>query len=547
MRRRKWWGWGYEDDGVDEAAFDTLLDLLGGALGDPELITVTPTPIERIVLRPARFPLPATLGDFVTDAALARVSHAYGKAYVDLVRAVRGDVPNPPDYVAYPRTEQEISTLLRFCESEAVAMTPYGGGTSVVGGVEPASSPRFRGTVTLDLRHFDRLREIDERSRLVHVEAGTLGPALEAGLRPRGLTLRHFPQSFEFSSVGGWIATRAAGHHATGPTHIDDLVAGVRMLSPRGVIEAAPRAYAGGGPAPERLILGSEGALGIITAAWLRIHAIPRHRAGATVRFEDPAAGIAAVRAIVQAGSQPANCRLVSPLEAALSGLGDGRTADLLLGFESADAPVDASLDRAVVICSEHGGVRQAPGARAGHGNGADRWRRWFLQAPYLRDRLALRGLIAETFETATTWAALDGLHGGILDAVRAAIDRECGRGIVTWRVAYAYPDGAAPYYTVVAAGEPGREIDQWTAIKRAASDAIEANGGTSTHHHAIGRTHQPWYERERGALFLEALRSAKKILDPGGVMNPGILLPDEPVSSGARAPGLRGARAPAR
>lgn len=535
MRQRKWWGWGYEDDGVDGASFETLLRVLRGFLGDPELAPGTPATIEHIALRRARFPLPAALADFVTDATLDRVSHAYGKAYVDLVRAVRGDVPNPPDYVAYPRTEQEISTLLRFCESEAVAMTPYGGGTSVVGGVEPTGSHRFRGTVTLDLRHFDRLLEIDERSRLVHVEGGTLGPALEAGLRPRGLTIRHFPQSFEFSSVGGWIATRAAGHYATGPTHIDDLVAGVRMLSPRGVVEAAPRAYAGGGPAPERLILGSEGVLGIITAAWLRLHAIPRHRAGATVRFEDPAAGIAAVRAIVQAGSQPANCRLVSPLEAALSGLGDGRTAALLLGFESADGPVDTMLDRALEIASQHGGVRNTRGAPAEHATGAaDRWRRWFLQAPYIRDRLALRGLIVETFETATTWAAFDGLHAGILDAVRVAIDRACGRGIVTWRVAYAYPDGAAPYYTVVAPGEPGREIDQWTAIKRTASDAIEANGGTSTHHHAIGRTHQPWYERERGPLFLEALSAAKKTLDPGGVMNPGILLPDPLGWSGA-------------
>ena len=526
--RRKWWGWGYEEDGVDEAAFAGMLSALGRILGDADLDRPDVTPIEGFDVRPPRFALPAALADFVTDGALDRIAHAYGKAYVDLVRAVRGDVSNPPDYVAYPRTEDQIASLMRFCEGESVAITPYGGGTSVVGGVEPTSSPRFRGTVTLDLRKFDRLLDVDARSRLVHVEAGVLGPALEAGLRPHGLTLRHFPQSFEFSSVGGWIATRAAGHYATGSTHIDDLLAGVRLLSPRGVIEAAPRAYAGGGPAPERLILGSEGALGVVTAAWLRLHAIPSHRANATVRFEDPAAGIESVRAVVQSGSQPSNCRLVSPLESALTGLGDGRTSDLLLGFESADQPVDTLLDRALEICAEHGGAWNAPEELAGRaGGGADQWRNWFLKAPYLRDRLALRGLVVETFETASTWAAFDGLHRHLLDAVSAAVDRECGRGIVTWRLAYAYPDGVAPYYTVVAVGQPGREIDQWAAIKRAASGAIEAHGGTSTHHHAVGRTHLAWHERERGPLFLEAIASAKQRLDPLGIMNPGVLLPE--------------------
>jgi alkyldihydroxyacetonephosphate synthase len=379
MRPRKWWGWGYDDDGVDETAFAGLLRALGQLLGDPDLDPVEVTPADGIELRAPRFPVPGEFADFVSAEPLDRLAHAYGKAYVDLVRAVRGDVPNPPDYVAYPRNEREISDVMRFCEDQPVAITPYGGGTSVVGGVEPTDAGRFQGTITLDLRQFDRLIEIDERSRLAHVEAGILGPALEAGLRPHGLTLRHLPQSFEFSSVGGWIATRAAGHYATGPTHIDDLVAGVRMLSPRGVIEATPRAYAGGGPAPERLILGSEGALGVVIAAWLRLHAIPSHRASATVRFEDPAAGIEAVRAIVQSGLQPSNCRLVSPLESALTGLGDGRTADLLLGFESADHAVDTLLDRALEICVEHGGAADGSKMRDGPDQGgSDRWRNWF-------------------------------------------------------------------------------------------------------------------------------------------------------------------------
>jgi alkyldihydroxyacetonephosphate synthase len=523
-RTRKWAGWGYEDDGVDDVAFARLIAAVGRLLGDLELPVIRVPAIEQIELRPPRFPAPDELAEFVTGERMDRATHAYGKAYVDLVRAVRGEVPNPPDYVAYPRTETDIASLLHFAEAERIAITPYGGGTSVVGGVEPSASARFAGSISLDLRHLDGILEVDPRSRLAHVQAGLLGPALEAGLKPHGLTLRHYPQSFEFSSVGGWIATRAAGHYATGPTHIDDLVAGVRMVCPRGVIETVPRGYAGGGPLPERLILGSEGTLGVVTAAWLRLHGIPTHRASATVRFSDPAAGIEAVRALAQSGLEPATCRLVGQLESALTGLGNGRTADLLLGFESADHPVDGSLDRALAICADHGGARDSMGRDEPADQGRDRWRSLFLQAPYLRDRLALRGLVVETFDTASTWTAFDGLHRAVLDAVQAAVDRACGRGIVTWRITHAYPDGVAPYYTVVAVAELGREIDQWTQIKRAASDAIEANGGTTTHHHAVGRTHAPWIERERGPLFFEALAAAKRALDPAGIMNPGVL-----------------------
>lgn len=511
---------------MDESAFARLLTALRPLLDDPDLRPREVIPVDRIQLRPPRFALPGGFAEFVTDLGPDRLAHAYGKAYVDLVRAVRGEVPNPPDYVAYPRTELEISSLMELGEYESVAITPYGGGTSVVGGVEPTDRPEFRGTITLDLRRFDRLHEIDARSRLLHVEAGVFGPALEAGLRPHGFTLRHFPQSFEFSTVGGWIATRAAGHYATGPTHIDELLAGVRMLSPVGVIEIEPRAYAGGGPAPERLILGSEGALGVITQAWLRLHTIPSHRASATVRFEDPSNGVEAVRAIVHSGLQPASCRLISPLESGLTGLGDGRTADLVLGFESSQHSVDALLDSALQITNEFGGAVAGP-AQGVKGGSADRWRTWFLQAPYLRDRLALRGLIVETFETASTWAAFNDLHSHLLNVLPSVIERECGRGIITWRLTHAYPDGVAPYYTIIAVGDQGRENEQWTAIKRAASDVIATYGGTTTHHHAIGRLHRPPYEHERGSTFLAAIGAAKQALDPLGIMNPGVLLPE--------------------
>jgi alkyldihydroxyacetonephosphate synthase len=530
-RRRKWWGWGYEDDGVDEGAFLRLLEALRRILRVTELADRDPPALETLRVPPSRIAVPAHLAAVLTDARLDRVSHAYGKAFVDVVRALDGDVSNPPDVVAYPRDEAEISELFAYCEKEHVALIPFGGGSSVVGGVEPPTDG-YRASIALDMRHLDRVLEVDEASRLALVEAGVFGPALEDALRERGLTLRHFPQSFEFSTVGGWIATRAAGHFATGPTRIDDAVAGVRIVTPRGVLDVAPLPSSGAGPEPARLVLGSEGTLGVITRAWLRVRPIPRHRASVSVDFASPEDGLAALRAIAQSGLQPANCRVVSPLEAALTGLGDGRATKMLLAFESHDHDVQHGMDRALAICREAGGSGDGGGESATAAESlpgdaaASRWRSSFLHAPYIRDRLVRRGLVVETFETATTWTAFGALHDAVQQAVESTIAAAGLRGIVTWRVSYAYPDGPAPYYTVVATSAPARAIETWTAIKRAASDAILAHGGTITHHHAVGRTHRPWFEAERGPVWLATLEGAKRALDPEWILNPGVLLP---------------------
>jgi alkyldihydroxyacetonephosphate synthase len=530
-QRRKWWGWGYEDDGVDPGAYERLRRSLFQALGVAETRRLEPVDPSSIELPPPRFGLPPAIAAFSTDERLDRLGHAYGKAYIDLIRAVRGDVANPPDWVAYPRHEADIAAVLTFAAAGGIAVIPYGGGSSVVGGVEPPARNQVTGTITLDLRLLDRVVRVDPVARLVEVEAGVFGPALEAGLEPTGLTLRHYPQSFEFSTVGGWIATRASGHFATGPTRIDQLVAGARLVTTHGLIDTSELGLSGAGPSAVGLILGSEGAFGVITRAWLRVRPVPTHRAATVVAFPSVDRGVEAVRALAQSGLEPASCRLVSPMEAALTGLGDGRAAALLLGFESHDRPVDLDLERGVAICADAGGRVAADdrGGRAGDSaadDAAARWRRWFLQAPYLRDRLALDGLIVETFETATTWDRFAVLHGAVLAAAERAIAEACGRGFVTWRLNNVYPDGVAPYYTVIALADPGREIEQWTAIKQAASDAIVANGGTITHHHAVGKVHRPWFERERGEAFVGALRSLKRELDPVGVMNPDTLVP---------------------
>jgi alkyldihydroxyacetonephosphate synthase len=274
----------------------------------------------------------------------------------------------------------------------------------------------------------------------------------------------------------------------------------------------------GAGPSPDRLLLGSEGTLGVVTEAWMRLHPRPRYRAGGGVRFADLAAGAGAVRSLVQGGIEPANCRLLDPLEALLAGADDGSAALLLLNFEHAERPVDEDFQEARTVCLDAGGL-PGPGQQAGA------WRRSFLRAPYLRDALIARGVLVETFETAITWERLDALIAAVGEATRAAVAEICGDGIVTCRITHVYPDGAAPYFTVIAPARRGAEAPPWAEIKAAATEAILCAGGTVTHHHGIGRDHRPFYQRQRPEPFALALAAARRAVDPAGVLNPGVLV----------------------
>jgi alkyldihydroxyacetonephosphate synthase len=403
-----------------------------------------------------------------------------------------------------------------------VAVVPFGGGTSVVGGVEPAVGDGFAGVASLDLEALAGVAEVDPVSRAALVLAGTTGPALEAGLKAHDLTLRFYPQSFERSTVGGWLATRAAGHFSTRATHVDDLVESIRMVTPAGLWASRRLPGSGAGPSPDRLALGSEGILGVVTQAWLRVRPRPARRAAATVAFATFDAGVAAVRGLLHAGIEPATCRLVDATEAALTGTLATGEAPLVLGFESAGLPVDAELAAALEVCADAGG--RALDAGAGGDAGAS-WRASFVRAPYLRERLVLLGVLAETFETAVTWERLDGLVAGVREATAAALAAACGAGTVTCRLTHVYPDGAAPYFTVLAPARRGAELRQWAEVKAAAAEAVLAAGGTITHHHAVGRDHRPWYDRQRPEPFAAALRAAKAAVDPAGVLNPGVLL----------------------
>jgi alkyldihydroxyacetonephosphate synthase len=521
-RRRKFWGWGYEGDGLAPAESEALARRLADAFGADAVSARRPPRVEDLTLRPARVEPPATLSRLFTSLPRERAAHAYGKSYRDLARAFRAEAPNPPDLVALPADEEDVAAVLAWAGDEQVAVVPYGGGSSVVGGVEPDVGDDYRGAVSLDLRRLDRVLEVDGASRSALIEAGALGPRLEAQLEPHGLTLRHYPQSFEFSSLGGWIATRAGGHYATLHTHVDEFVQAVRLVTPSGVVETRRLPASGAGPAPERLFCGSEGTLGVITRAWMRLQERPRVRAAATVSFRDFATGAKAARSVAQSGLHPANCRLLDPLEALLAGSGDGSSALLLLAFESPGHDVAPWLAAALDLCREQGGIVEGA---SGGGGGAGAWRRAFLRMPYVYEQLVAFGMLTGTFETAITWDRFEAFHDAVSDALRGRAVELCGGALVSSRLAYVYPDGAAPYYTLVAPARAGAELEQWDALKATASDAILALGGTITHHHGVGREHRPWYERELPPLVLDALRAAKLELDPQGILNPGVLL----------------------
>jgi alkyldihydroxyacetonephosphate synthase len=545
-RRLKHWGWGFEDQAPSEQelreAAAGIRDRFGFG-GEPE----TPVPLGQVELRGSRLKAPERFGDLFSDDKYERTSRALGKAYRDVVRGFRGEFENPPDLVAFPRDEGEIETVLSWAEAEGAAVIPFGGGTSVVGGVEPRLGER--PVVTMDLRRLDRVLEVDPESLAARIQAGATGPRLEEQLREYGLTLRHFPQSFEYATLGGWIATRAGGHFATLETHIDDLVESVRAITPRGIWESRRLPGSGAGPSPDRMLVGSEGILGAIAEAWVRVRPRPEFKASCGVEFDDFLAAAGAVRAISQSGLHPANCRLLDASEAELTGASNSDANLLIVGFESAHLPVDAPMASAVEIAREHGGkpgdvrtsaptgrkVDSGSTYRPPDGEGGDAvgaWRGAFLLAPYLRDTFVACGVLSETFETAITWDRFEEFHANVMETARTAVAEVSGAPAegsgsprVSCRFTHVYPDGPAPYFTVLAPAVRGGEVEQWDEIKAAVSAALIDDGGTITHHHAVGRDHRPWYDRQRPAPFAAALRAAKAELDHAAILNPGVLI----------------------
>ena len=530
-KTRSWWGWGYLEDAVSGSELDELLARIRGMLPDADLTAIEAPPIGELPIDPPRVAGPKGLAQLCSDDPTDRVAHAHGKAFRDIVRNLAGQLDHVPDLVVRPTSERDVTDVLDWCTEGNVAVIAYGGGSSVVGGIEPRLDGDYAGAISLDLGELSGVLEIDRTSRAARIQAGTFGPVLENHLRPHGLSLRHFPQSFEFSTLGGWLATRSGGHYATGNTHIDDMVESLRVVTPSGTGQSMRLPASGAGPAPDRLFLGSEGTLGIITEAWMRMQDRPHWRASASVHFDDYDAAVNATGAIVQAGLAPANCRLLDTAEALINAGVGTLGGVLVLGFESADHPVHTSMDRAVELCRDYGAKLPTPprytdasSAPARSDSAADSWRSAFLRMPYQRDALAARSLIVETFETACTWDRFADLHAAVLDAARAALASTGTTGVLTCRFTHVYPDGPAPYFGIYAAGRPGATLQQWDEIKAAVSEALHTHGGTITHHHAVGRDHRHWYDRQRPDVFATALSATKSALDPGRVLNPGVL-----------------------
>lgn len=540
-KTRSWWGWGNVEDAVSGRERAELTRRTAQLLPGADLTVHEAPAIASFGVGASRVRAPASLAPIVSADVRDRLAHSHGQAFRDVVRALLGRLPHVPDLVVRPASEAQVVHVLDWCHDADIAVVPFGGGSSVVGGVEPRVGERYAGVISLDMTSMDRVLDVDTISRAALVQAGALGPRLEEQLRPRGYSLRFFPQSFEFSTLGGWLATRAGGHFATQLTHVDDLTESLRVVTPSGVVESRRLPGSGAGPSPDRMFLGSEGSLGVITQAWVRLQDRPRWRAGVSVGFSDYDAGVRAVRALSQSGLNPANCRLLDPVEALINA--GSPTAVLVLGFESADHPVHAWMERALELCRDHGGTLAEPprytdntdsgastdrGARSG---AADAWRSSFVRMPYQRDALAAQGMIVETFETACTWDRFEALRAAVDEAAQDAMRQVGAEGVVTCRFTHVYPDGPAPYFGIYAAGRWGKTVEQWDEIKQAVSGALMAHGATITHHHAVGRDHRPWYDQQRPDLFAAALQAGKKVLDPAGILNPGVVIDPLPAS----------------
>jgi alkyldihydroxyacetonephosphate synthase len=533
-RGLSFWAWGYEDRLPDDEERRELAARIEGMLGFPERPIMEYPSLEEIDLPEPRVEVPPALSAFATTDRAARASHTYGKAYRDLVRGFHGDFSSAPDVVATPRQEADIEAVIEWATRETVAVVPYGGGTSVVGGIE-CGGDGYAGVVSLDTREMDQVLEVDEHSRSAKIQAGATGPEIQEQLAEHDLQLRHYPQSYEFSTFGGWVATRAGGHFATRYTHIDDFVESVRAVTPAGSLETRRLPASGAGPDPNRFLLGSEGAFGVITEGWTQVQPRPPHRARATMHFDEYEAAVAATREIVQSRLYPANCRLLDSNEAMLNEIAFDGSHLLVLGFESTDHPVDDDLERAMEIAESRGGTcPEGPTVenRSGDDPSEDRsdssegsWRNAFFEAPYMFNALVSMGVLVDTFETAVTWDAFPDLHEALQENVGDAMEEACGAGFISCRFTHVYEDGPAPYYTLIAPAEVGNELEQWEQIKQAASDTLMAHDATITHHHAVGRVHRDHYHQEVPDNYLSALRSMKRTLDPDGIMNPGALL----------------------
>ncbi len=535
-RDSKWWGWGAQ---AHEASIGPgSLKLLGSELGELSPWS-RPDSIDAVQI-PAAESLPAAIAAVVGDSNVLsdhedRVRHAAGSGYVDLARLRSGRLADAPDAVVLPRNADELASVLEICAREGIAVVPFGGGTSVVGGVEPLRGDHGR-LISLDLARLQAV-EVDHTSLTATLGAGLRGPEAEGALRNRGVTLGHFPQSFEYATIGGFAATRSAGQASSGYGRFDELVTSLRMLAPAGELRTLQTPHTAAGPSLRELAIGSEGVLGVIPEVTVRVRPVPASERYEAWIAESWESGCAAVRNLAQDEALPDVIRLSDEQETrfslALSGP-SGPARALFKGYLSLRGREGGSL---IVVGIEGEGevvarrrsrvarTLRAAGAVYLGQSGGRAWKRGRYEGPYLRDALMDAGAMVETLETSHTWSQLKELYRAVGDAISEALTAQQTPGIVLCHLSHAYPDGASLYYTFVARRRPGEEVEQWRRVKAAACEAIVAARGTITHHHGVGRDHVPYMESEVGALGLDLLRAAKDRCDPAGILNPGKLI----------------------
>ncbi len=525
----QWNAWG--DPAAAKPLSPGIKSLLDHALGIGDAGADEPT-LEQVRLRPSalstadRDGLGAIVGEaHVTVDDRDRLLRAGGKSTLDLLRRRDFGVQDAPDAVLVPGSEAEVAEILRYCGDRSIAVVPFGGGTSVVGGLDPTRGD-FKAVVSLDLRRFDEMHSLDEVSWEAELGAGLSGPEAERLLGERGFSLGHFPQSFLFATIGGFAATRSSGQNSAGYGRFNDMVRGLRAVTPAGILDVGRAPESAAGPDLRQLLIGSEGTFGIITRVRVRVHPIPEATRYEAWSFPDFATGADALRAVVQTGTGPTVIRLSDEAEtgvnlATTENIGEQQITGgclAITAFEGTEAHVASRQEETRNLLAAMGGTSLGEGP-------AKAWEHGRFNAPYLRDALLSAGALCETLETATNWSNVAALKSAVTEALTRSLEDSGTPALVLCHISHVYPTGASLYFTVVAAAR-GNPIEQWRNAKAAASDAMVRTGATITHHHAVGGDHRPWMRDEIGELGVAVLKAVKATLDPAGILNPGKLIP---------------------
>jgi alkyldihydroxyacetonephosphate synthase len=552
MMQKKWWGWGALDKQFPLDANPDAWPYFKAKLGIVDEVQRPPVALEDIQLPPSRLDtdvveaIVEAVGQMnFSRAAQDRLTHAYGKSYRDLMRLRMGAIGNAPDAVVLPTQEAHIEALLKLAATHGFAVIPFGGGTSVVGGLEMPDAQADRPFVSLDLGRMAELISVDPVSQTATVQAGIFGPRLEEQLQAQGMTLGHYPQSFEFSTLGGWVATRSAGQQSTRYGKIEQMVLALRMVTPTGVLETRALPASAQGPDLNQVAVGSEGIYGVITQVTVRVHAIPERREHFVMLFPSWEQGQKALREVLQSERHPATLRLSdvaetqalfkmreparSPLQqwgqqvfkwyaARMKDIRRETACMLILGFEGSHEQVEQDRDAVMAACEQNRGISLGQGI-------GDKWYASRFEMPYLRDTLLDRGVFVDTLETSTTWDQVPALYDAVVAALEGAIRADGLAPMVLCHVSHPYHTGASLYFTFCAKQLAGDELAQWARYKRAATEAIVAHGGSLSHHHSVGLDHAPWAPAVLGDEGIRMLRGLKDTVDPQGVMNPGKII----------------------